>query len=92
METPKHHIEPAAGRTGSEVLEQLQLFAAMQQHCRKFRRIDAMMACLHQSNRPMAERIQVRGEIAQDLVRILVTLVDQRSEIALGVEHGAIVQ
>lgn len=47
------------------------------------------MACLHQPDRPIAVAVQVACEIAQELVGILILLIDQRGEVALGVEHGA---
>src|SRR6185295_7808533 len=36
-----------------------------------------------------ATRIQLRGEVAQDRVGVVVVVIDQGCKIALGVEHGA---
>jgi hypothetical protein len=48
-----------------------------------------MMAELNKSHGAIAARIQVGGEIAQDFVRILMPLIDECRQIALGVKHGA---
>ena len=46
------------------------------------------MAKLKQADRAIAALDQLDGKIAQDPVRILVLLIDQSREVALGVEHG----
>ena len=47
-----------------------------------------VMAKLNQADRAIAALVQLDGKIAQDPVRILVLLIDQSREVALGVEHG----
>jgi hypothetical protein len=69
------------------MLKQLQLFAAVEQHGGQFRRVEAMMAKLNQPDRAMALGVQVGRELAQDFVRILILLIDQRREVALGIKH-----
>ncbi len=34
-------------------------------------------------------RVQITGEVAQDGIGIVVVVIDQGGEVALGVEHGA---
>jgi len=48
----------------------------MDQHGRQFRRIEAMMAELHQPNGAISARVQVGRKFAQDFIRILILLVD----------------
>ena len=50
--------------------------------------VGAVMAKLNQADRAIAALVQLDGKIAQDPVRILVLLIDQSREVALGVEHG----
>ena len=82
-------VQPAAGGAGSEILEQLQFLAGVNQHRRQFRRIGAVVACLHQPDRAIAAAVQIGSEFAQDLVGILVPLVDHGGEVALRVKHHA---
>jgi hypothetical protein len=69
------------------MLKQLQLFAGVEQHGGQFRRVEAMMTELNQPDRAIALGIQVGCEFPQDFIRILILLVNQRREVALGVKH-----
>ena len=60
----------------------------MNQHRRQLRCVDAVMAELNQAHRAVAAGLQVGREFAQHLVGVLVPLIDQRCEVALGVKHN----
>jgi hypothetical protein len=72
---------------GAEILEQLQLFTAVDQDGGQFWRIGTMVAELNQPDRPVSPAAEVGGKAAQHLVRILILVIDQRRKIALGVKH-----
>jgi hypothetical protein len=59
----------------------------MDQHGGQFWRIDTMVAELNQPDRPISAAAEVGGKTAQYFVRILILIIDQRGEIALGVKH-----
>jgi hypothetical protein len=48
-----------------------------------------MMAELNKSNGAVAARVQVGRKFAQDFVRVLILLVDQRRKVALGIKQEA---
>jgi hypothetical protein len=50
-------------------------------------RVKAMAADLNETDCANAACVQIGGKFAQDPVRIVVCLVDEGGEVALGVEH-----
>jgi hypothetical protein len=61
----------------------------MQQHGGEFRRIDAVMAELNEAYGAISARIQIGRKSSQDFVGVLIAVVNQRGQIALGVKHDA---
>src|SRR3981189_969781 len=82
--SPRNGRAVVACGAGAEILEQLQLFAAMEQHGGQFC-IDTMVAVLNQPDRPVPSASEVGGKIAQHAVRVLIPVIDQRRQIALGI-------
>jgi hypothetical protein len=61
----------------------------MQQHDGKFGRIEAVMTELDEADGPISARVQIGRKFTQDFVGILIAIVNQRRQIALGVKHRA---
>ncbi len=81
------NIELAALGTGTEILKQPHLRTGMQHDRGQLRHVEFAMPELHQSDGANALLAQIRREGAQHRIGILILVIDQRSQIASGVEH-----